>query len=117
MERLDVPGRTIVLGTTPGPQATETRVVQRLAHVRGERCIGDRRVARAMAEQVLRDLGLTDWAVKVSHDNWDANAEGNHPEPENVELCASFNVSEHTVFVDSVLRERESGWRCFVPGM
>jgi hypothetical protein len=117
METLDVAGHRIVLGSTPGPQAVETQVIQRLADVTTQRCIGDRNAAREIAEQALRDLGLTDWTVKVSHDNWDANASPDQPEFESFELCASFNISDHTVHVDSVQHERESGWRRFVPGL
>jgi hypothetical protein len=114
---LDVPGRTIVLGTTPGPQATVTQVHQRLSDIRAGRCIGDRDAAREVAEQALRELSLTDWTVKVSHDNWDANEAPPPPDLDLGELCAQFDIEEQTVYVNSVLHERESGWRRFVPGL
>jgi hypothetical protein len=67
------------------------------------------------SEQALRDLGFTDWIVEVDDDVWDANEDV--AGMEGLERCALFQVSEQTVTVQSVIREPQSGWRRFVPGM
>jgi hypothetical protein len=115
IDTLDVPGRIILLGSVPAPQSPERRVARRLADIAADGCIGDRRAARTTAEQALRDLGFTDWIVEVDDDVWDANEDV--AGMEGLERCALFQVSEQTVTVQSVIREPESGWRRFVPGM
>jgi hypothetical protein len=110
---VDVPSRTIALNGVPGPGSEQVRVSRRLTEITGGACVGDRDEARAVAEQALRDLGLTEWTIDVSEESWDANVPGDIPG----EQCASFQYYEpRTVSVESVIREPE-GWRRFVPGM
>jgi hypothetical protein len=114
LDSFDVPARTVALSGVPGPESDEVRVGNRLAEI-AEGCIGDRDEARAVAEQTLRDLGLGDWTVEVEDESWDGNRPGEHGGEE----CASFQtmMEPRTVVVSSVIREPESGWRRFVPGM
>jgi hypothetical protein len=110
---IDVPERTVILSGTPGPGSDQVKVSRRISEINGGDCIGNRNEARAVAARALRDLGLTDWTVDVSDESWDANA----VQPHGGEQCATFDLEPQTVSVSSVIREPESGWRRFVPGL
>jgi hypothetical protein len=111
---IEVPSRRIALNGVPGPGSEQVRVSRRLMEITGGDCVGDRDEARVVAEQALRDLGLTEWTVDVSDESWDANVPGDIPG----EQCASFQYYEpRTVSVESAIHDPEPGWRRFVPGM
>lgn len=114
LSSFDVAGRTVILGGVPGPESEQVRVTRSLQAITDGNCVGDRDEARAVAEQALRDAAVKGWTVDVSDSSWDANIAGDTAG----EQCASYQFYEpRTVVVDSVIRDLESGWRRFVPGL
>lgn len=90
------------------------RVYRQLQETVDGACIGDRDQARALAEQALRDVGVTGWTVEVADGSWDANA----VQPHGGEQCAQFDLEPpRTIIVSSHVRVPETSWRRFVPGM
>ena len=70
----DVPRRTVALTPVAGPASDVMRILERLEEL--EQGAGDcltREQQRALAQEALRDLGISDWRVPVDESyDWDA---------------------------------------------